>query len=417
MTVTVSDLGSGVDTAAWMLSDTVFASQDAITGSWTDLSLTDGSGSFSIQPGQKGYAYLRVTDRAGNITVLNSDGVVVYTDAQADTRQITYVKRSGQDVSFHVALNGNTVTGVQLADGTPLAGFTAAEDGTVTLPAATLQALAAGDYTLYVTYAPLGVAYNARYEPSEAPAMTSVALSVLKAEGSVAILVDVSRDYNGQPVETPAITSLGTGALTVEYRAQGGEFTTQAPKAVGSYTVRVTAAADDDYASASAQRNFRITAKSVTIDGVTVEPSKTYDGTTDATIVTGGIDGKVRLWDAHTGEQIGDPVTLRAAVFNVGFEPGNQEVVSASPETVQVLEARPRSTLAVETAGSRWSELTSTWWTSLLTAGSMRSRNGFGNRPMNTMRNSSGAMTRPSVKRMSLNDLLASSGSPWKTRW
>lgn len=108
-----------------MLSDTVFASQDAITGSWTDLSLTDGSGSFSIQPGQKGYAYLRVTDRAGNITVLNSDGVVVYTDAQADTRQITYVKRSGQDVSFHVALNGNTVTGVQLADGTPLAGFTA----------------------------------------------------------------------------------------------------------------------------------------------------------------------------------------------------------------------------------------------------------------------------------------------------
>ena len=167
VTVTVSDLGSGVDTAAWMLSDTVFASQDAITGSWTDLSLTDGSGSFSIQPGQKGYAYLRVTDRAGNITVLNSDGVVVYTDAQADTRQITYVKRSGQDVSFHVALNGNTVTGVQLADGTPLAGFTAAEDGTVTLPAATLQALAAGDYTLYVTYAPLGVAYNARYEASE----------------------------------------------------------------------------------------------------------------------------------------------------------------------------------------------------------------------------------------------------------
>ena len=118
--------------------------------------------------------------------------------------------------------------------------------------------------------------------------MTSVALSVQKAEGSVAILDDVSRDYNGQPVETPAITSLGTGALTVEYRAQGGEFTTQAPKAVGSYTVRVTAAADDDYASASAQRNFRITAKRVTIDGVTVEPSKTYDGTTGATIVTGG---------------------------------------------------------------------------------------------------------------------------------
>ncbi len=340
VTVTVSDLGSGVDTAAWMLSDTVFASQDAITGSWTDLSLTDGSGSFSIQPGQKGYAYLRVTDRAGNITVLNSDGVVVYTDAQADTRQITYVKRSGQDVSFHVALNGNTVTGVQLADGTPLAGFTAAEDGTVTLPAATLQALAAGDYTLYVTYAPLGVAYNARYEASEAPAMTSVALSVQKAEGSVAILDDVSRDYNGQPVETPAITSLGTGALTVEYRAQGGEFTTQAPKAVGSYTVRVTAAADDDYASASAQRNFRITAKRVTIDGVTVEPSKTYDGTTDATIVTGGtlsanFDGNdlriVTGSAAYDGKNVGTGKTVSFSGFSLEGDAAENYTLASQP--------------------------------------------------------------------------------------
>lgn len=340
VTVTASDLGSGVDTAAWMLSDTVFASQDAITGSWTDLSLTDGSGSFSIQPGQKGYAYLRVTDRAGNITVLNSDGVVVYTDAQADTRQITYVKRSGQDVSFHVALNGNTVTGVQLADGTPLAGFTAAEDGTVTLPAATLQALAAGDYTLYVTYAPLGVAYNARYEASEAPAMTSVALSVQKAEGSVAILDDVSRDYNGQPVETPAITSLGTGALTVEYRAQGGEFTTQAPKAVGSYTVRVTAAADDDYASASAQRNFRITAKSVTIDGVTVEPSKTYDGTTDAAIVTGGtlsanFDGNdlriVTGSAAYDGKNVGTGKTVFFSGFSLEGDAAENYTLASQP--------------------------------------------------------------------------------------
>ena len=326
MTVTVSDLGSGVDTAAWMLSDTVFASQDAITGSWTDLSLTDGSGSFSIQPGQKGYAYLRVTDRAGNITVLNSDGVVVYTDAQADTRQITYVKRSGQDVSFHVALNGNTVTGVQLADGTPLAGFTAAEDGTVTLPAATLQALAAGDYTLYVTYAPLGVAYNARYEASEAPAMTSVALSVQKAEGSVAILDDVSRDYNGQPVETPAITSLGTGALTVEYRAQGGEFTTQAPKAAGT-------TAD-------------ITVRTVTVEDLHIQ-DKLYDGTDRAEY-----DGEPTLGNAVSGDHValvkGTPsftsirtaedIAIRFTEFSLtGADAGNYALTQPTGITASIL--------------------------------------------------------------------------------
>ena len=237
-------------------------------------------------------------------------------------------------------LGEQAVTGVQLADGTPLAGFTAAEDGTVTLPAATLQALAAGDYTLYVTYAPLDVAYNARYEASEAPAMTSVALSVQKAEGSVAILDDVSRDYNGQPVETPAITSLGTGALTVEYRAQGGEFTTQAPKAVGSYTVRVTAAADDDYASASAQRNFRITAKRVTIDGVTVEPSKTYDGTTDATIVTGGtlsanFDGNdlriVTGSAAYDGKNVGTGKTVSFSGFSLEGDAAENYTLASQP--------------------------------------------------------------------------------------
>ncbi len=80
------------------------------------------------------------------------------------------------------------------------------------------------------------MAYNARYEASEAPAMTSVVLSVQKAEGKASpFLDDVSRDYNGQPVETPrhhlsepALSRWNTGP-------QGGEFTTQAPKAVGSY--------------------------------------------------------------------------------------------------------------------------------------------------------------------------------------
>ena len=278
-------------------------------------------------------------------TVTDAHDFTVTVDGQPATAEGSLYTLPADNVSHEivavdVAGNRTTVTGVQLADGTPLAGFTAAEDGTVTLPAATLQALAAGDYTLYVTYAPLGVAYNARYEASEAPAMTSVALSVQRAEGSVAILDDVSRDYNGQPVETPAITSLGTGALTVEYRAQGGEFTTQAPKAVGSYTVRVTAAADDDYASASAQRNFRITAKRVTIDGVTVEPSKTYDGTTDATIVTGGtlsanFDGNdlriVTGSAAYDGKNVGTGKTVSFSGFSLEGDAAENYTLASQP--------------------------------------------------------------------------------------
>lgn len=143
-----------------------------------------------------------------------------------------------------------------------------------------------------------------------------------------------------EDADAPVITSLGTGALTVEYRAQGGEFTAQAPKAVGSYTVRVTAAADDDYASASAQRNFRITAKRVTIDGVTVEPSKTYDGTTDATIVTGGtlsanFDGNdlriVTGSAAYDGKNVGTGKTVSFSGFSLEGDAAENYTLASQP--------------------------------------------------------------------------------------
>ena len=119
---------------------------------------------------------------------------------------------------------------------------------------------------------------------------------------------------------------------------------------MGSYTVRVTAAADDDYASASAQRNFRITAKSVTIDGVTVEPSKTYDGTTDATIVTGGtlsanFDGNdlriVQGAAAYNDKNVGTGKTVSFSGFSLeGDAAGNYTLASQPAGTTADITVR-----------------------------------------------------------------------------
>ena len=54
VTVTASDVGSGLSKAEYLLSETAFADKDAIAGNWTELTLTEGSGEpLSIEPRQK----------------------------------------------------------------------------------------------------------------------------------------------------------------------------------------------------------------------------------------------------------------------------------------------------------------------------------------------------------------------------
>ncbi len=84
--VKAHDFGSGIRKVEYLLSETAFADKDAITGSWTELDLNDAfKAYFSIEPNQKAFVYVRVTDQSGNIAVVNTDGVVVYTDAEAIT--------------------------------------------------------------------------------------------------------------------------------------------------------------------------------------------------------------------------------------------------------------------------------------------------------------------------------------------
>lgn len=288
VTVTASDVGSGLSKAEYLLSETAFEDKDAVTGNWTELTLTEGTAAFRIEPSRKAYVYLRVTDVSGNITVINSDGVVVYTDAEAITEAVSFTKLDSADVSFRVSLNGNTVAALYNGDTRiDSSSYTVSTDGTVTLKNSYLSALASGEYTVRVAYNPLGEEYRSGDEP----AMTSVKLTVGKKTPSINHAPDDAKNYDGKPIDAPTFNTDSDGAWTVEYRPAGADdsaYTAAAPKKVGKYIIRITTAETDTCKAASSTMAFEIKPREVTISGVTVS-DKVYDGNANAKITAAGV--------------------------------------------------------------------------------------------------------------------------------
>lgn len=259
--ITASDDETGVAKTEYYISDTAYATtmalEAAVGSGWQTY-----SGSFSIAPNSKNIIYARATDGAGNVAYASSPGVVLYTDAAQDTQSISFTKTGTANVTANVALNGNTIDEIYCGSTLLTAGTDyTADGGAITFLASWLDTLSAGDYTLTVHYNPLGVAYVSG-GGNDAPAATTIALRVQKAAGSVTITNDISKVYDGSAVANVAYQASSTGAVTVEYKAQGADdsaYTTAKPSAVGQYTVRVTVAADDDYPKASATADFAIT--------------------------------------------------------------------------------------------------------------------------------------------------------------
>ena len=339
VTVTASDNGSGLSKAEYLLSETAFADISAITGDWTELTLADGSASFDIEPDRKAFVYLRVTDASDNITVINSDGVVVYTDAEAITEAVSFTKLDGADVSFRVSLNGNTVRALYNGDALlDSADYTVFADGTVTLKNSYLSALAAGEYTVRATYNPLGEEYRSGDEP----AVTSVKLTVSRRTPSISHVSGDAKNYDGKPISAPTFDTDSDGTPTVEYKpadADDSAYTAAAPKNVGKYTIRITTAETDTFKAAFSTMAFEIKPREVTISGVTAG-GKTYDGNAKAKITAAGvIDGLVDgdKVDIVTGKalyhdkNVGNGKTVTFYDFALSGDDAANYVLSAQP--------------------------------------------------------------------------------------
>ena len=350
--VKADDFGSGIKKVEYLLSETAFADKDAITGNWTELTLNDDRKAyFSIEPNQKTFVYVRVTDQSGNVTVVNSSGVVVYTDSEAVTDAQTFTMDSGSNVLYGLKLNGNALLAVY--NGTKeirsVTDYSLIENGAnavLMLKNSYLRTLAAGEYTIRLTIKPMGENY-ADNSGNDAPADVVLKLTVEKKTPSIGHKESDGKIYDGKAIGMPTFDTDSDGAVTFEYKRADEDdtaYTTEAPKNVGKYTIRITTAETDTFKAASSTMEFEIQPKDVTISDTLVS-DKEYNGNTDASIASVG---------TVKGLADGDDVTIAVgkATFadkNVG---ANKTVtfyefaLSGDDAANYVLSAQPASTTA-----------------------------------------------------------------------
>lgn len=286
--VTAADVGAGLDKAEYLLSGTAFT-KEADAGAadgWTALTLdTDGRGSFTVAPNSKGFLYVKAIDREGNVTVVNADGMVVYTDAEQITERVSFAEASADDCVFRVKDNGSTVRSITMGsralvrDTEYRIGASANGQLAITLTNSFLTALTAGSYTLTVSYDPLGETYVSGGD-NQAPASTTVVLTVGKSTVD-ADIVSMDKIYDSEPV-TPSANTESDGVMTWEFKPDGadlGAYTTAAPEDAGTYNVRLTVAETEHYDRIEKTATFTITPKEIQLHTPALE-DKTYDGST-----------------------------------------------------------------------------------------------------------------------------------------
>ena len=360
VTVSAADAGSGVDQVEYLLSIDALDKNDLPANGWKSISLKNGTGSFSIEPNTKGSVYVRATDKDGNVTVINSDGVVVYTDSTAVTESISFKRLSDEDVSFKVNFNGNGFDRMLISDGKTTSSIngSVSSDGTITLNNSELKKLAAGEYTITVAYKPMGENY-VEANGNDAPATTTVKLTVLKNTRTLNFSAP-DTVYDGAAYDDLRITNKPS-ATTVRYKAQGAAdspYTTDAPKDVGSYTVEIYVEADADYNARTFTANFTIFPREVTLTGGISAESRVYEkGNTAVTLTKGSLtfaglaEGETldvtlsggTIGSADAGEN--KPVTYTAALADGTGKVSNYKLVGSLPTVTATIQKASAPTL------------------------------------------------------------------------
>lgn len=221
--------------------------------------------------------YARVTDNAGNQTIVNSDGVVVFKDSVVVDSSIDYTRTTKASVDAKVKLNGNTVASVRNGETT----LTEGEDYTVSADKITfsgeyLDTLEAGTYKLTVAYHLQGVT---EYKGGDKPADSQITVNVSRQTANVKITGTLDKEYDGQPADL-VYTTNSDANIKVEYNVNE-TWQTEAPIHAGTYEVRVSVSENGDFTAASDTKAYTIRQREVVISGITAK-GKVYDGTADA---------------------------------------------------------------------------------------------------------------------------------------
>jgi len=217
LTITADDNSGEVVKIEYYLSNTVLSSFAAATiTSWTE------SDTVTINPNTKAIVYARLTDASGNVSIINSAGIVVYSDSAPDTNTITHTKFSGHETAT-VDIKGNTVNKVMNGLDTLVLGVDYTVSGNVlTLLGSYLDSLDIDDYTLTIFYRPLGEIFVAA-TGNIAPLSTEVSLSIEKASPGINLLAPPT-ETGDDLVLSAILTKVGSGPIptgTVTFMIDG----------------------------------------------------------------------------------------------------------------------------------------------------------------------------------------------------
>lgn len=181
--ITGADDTSGIDTIEYQ--------KAARTADYDKDGVWIKGSSLTVDPGEKFIIYARITDNAGHQTIINSDGIVVYTDVAA-VSEMNFIKSSRKNQDAGLTLNGNTVAEIT-KDGNRLeaGNYTVINDRLV-FNADYLNSLEAGKHRLEVTYNPLGETFTTGESNGDTPQTTTITLNVKKASLMVSAVPEVT---------------------------------------------------------------------------------------------------------------------------------------------------------------------------------------------------------------------------------
>ena len=270
--ITGADSASGIASVEYQ-AVSAEESYDA-NGTWL---LWNAEEKLSLTESGRYVVYARVTDKAGNQTIVNSDGVAVFKDSVVVDSSIDYTRTTKASVDAKVTLNGNTVASVRNGETT----LTERKDYTVSADRITfsgeyLDTLEAGTYKLTVAYHLQGVT---EYKGGDKPADSQIAVNVSRQTANVKITGTLDKEYDGQPADL-AYTTNSNASVKTEYKVNE-TWQTEAPIHAGTYEVRVSVSENGDFTDASDTKAYTIRQREVVVSGITAK-GKVYDGTADA---------------------------------------------------------------------------------------------------------------------------------------
>ncbi|MBQ3602476.1 MAG: leucine-rich repeat protein [Clostridia bacterium] len=271
VTIAASDQTSGVAKIEY------FIATEEITD-FENIEWIEYTGKFDIEPNSKNIIYAKATDQAGRTIIINSDGIVVYSVSQVTTADtLIYTLTTIEDVEYSVDFKGNTVDYVRINNDELSTDEYEATEKSVIIKGEYIENLAADAvYEIVIGIDPMGE----NFAVGDAPAEMKAYLAVEKITGSVMITNDISKVYDGTPVEAPQYETIGTGEVTIKYTSAIGEpqYTDVVPTQAGTYFVLVEIAETNKSTYDFGVAEFTIAKADSAITAAPTPNTLTYNG-------------------------------------------------------------------------------------------------------------------------------------------